>query len=77
MLQRTLITNKADELSACMEEIGALPEFGSGGDKLLLFSAPGADGETLKARIASVRRALPPTAGKRDVRRRAGRIRSC
>lgn len=59
MLQRTLITNKADELSACMEEIGALPEFGSGGDKLLLFSAPGADGETLKARIESVRRALP------------------
>ena len=61
MLQRTLITNNAEEFSAYIEEIGGLPEYRNAGDKLLLFSIPGADGDTLKERVATVRRALPET----------------
>ena len=59
MLQRTLITNNAEELSAYIEEIGGMPEYKNEGGKLLLFSSPGADGDTLKARVAMIRRALP------------------
>ena len=59
MLQRTLITNNADELAAYIEEIKGLPEYARKGDKLLLFSSPDADRETLAARVETVRRALP------------------
>ncbi len=59
MLQRTLITNNADELAAYIEEIKSLPEYARKGDKLLLFSSPDADCETLAARVETVRRALP------------------
>ena len=59
MLQRTLITNNADELSAYIEEIGSMPAYKSEGDKLLLFSSPDADSATMKDRVATVRRALP------------------
>ena len=59
MLQRTLITNNVDQLSAYIEEIKALPEYKCKGDKLLLFSSPDADSGTLRERVAAVRRALP------------------
>ena len=59
MLQRTLITNNADELAAYIEEIKGAPEYDCEGDNLLLFSSPEADPETLAARVATVRRALP------------------
>ena len=59
MLQRTLITNNADELSAYIEEIRSLPEYRREGDKLLLFSGPDAEPERLRDRVALVRRALP------------------
>ena len=59
MLQRTLITNNTEELSAYIEEIGGLPEYKSASGRLLLFSSPDADSETLKERVSSIRRALP------------------
>ena len=59
MLQRTLITNNTEELAAYIEEIGGLPEYRREGSKLLLFSSPDADYETLEARVTLVRRALP------------------
>ena len=59
MLQRTLITNNVDELSAYMEEIGARPEYQSAGDNLLLFTIPEASREALQERMAMVQRALP------------------
>ena len=59
MLQKTLITNNADELAAYIEEIKGLPEYARKGDNLLLFSSPDADRETLAARVETVRRALP------------------
>lgn len=59
MLQKTLITNNADELAAYLEEIKSLPEYECEGDNLLLFSSPDADFETLAARVAAVRHTLP------------------
>ena len=59
MLQRTLITNNEEELSSYIEEIRGLPEYKNEGGKLLLFSSPGADSDTLKERVAMIRRALP------------------
>lgn len=59
MLQRTLISNNADELSAYIDELKGLPEYEREGDNLLIFSSPDADCETLAARVNMVRRALP------------------